>query len=217
MPTWYAKGSDLDEILDEAETLDWLADSGDLDENYTPTPVTQTIVQQTTLVQDPSRSEPSLLSLCDPDDTTPNNVIIKPETATVIPNLAPIPAPTISQPLLCTSNPNNLEPNEVHGISPSSSTVNIPPLPSLFESGNSINKLDQTAVNGNSTSGVAIEPNPSKSSAINLSSASLFAVGAAGNDSTENFNLLDDQLDEQAFVTALLDQGGESSNNLLNQ
>lgn len=217
LPSWYAKGSDLDEILDEAETLDWLADSGDLDENYTPTPFTNTIVQQTTLSQEPSRSEPSLLSMCDPDDTTPNNVIIKSEGTTVIPNLAPTQALTTSQPLLNTSHAPNLEPNEVHGISPSSSTVNIPPLPSLFESGNSINKLDQTVGNGNGTSVVAIEPNPSKSSAMNLSSASLFAVGAAGNDSTENFNLLDDQLDEQAFVTALLDQGGESSNNLLNQ
>jgi hypothetical protein len=36
MPSWYAKGTDVDELLDVAETLDWLADSGDLNETYQP-------------------------------------------------------------------------------------------------------------------------------------------------------------------------------------
>lgn len=34
MPSWYAKGSDVDALFDVAETLDWLADTGDLNENY---------------------------------------------------------------------------------------------------------------------------------------------------------------------------------------
>jgi hypothetical protein len=33
-PSWYAKGSDVDALLDVADTLDWLADTGDLDETY---------------------------------------------------------------------------------------------------------------------------------------------------------------------------------------
>jgi hypothetical protein len=33
-PSWYAKGSDVDALLDVADTLDWLADSGDLNETY---------------------------------------------------------------------------------------------------------------------------------------------------------------------------------------
>merc|ERR1712161_55824 len=33
-PSWYAKGSDVDALLDVADTLDWLADTGDLTETY---------------------------------------------------------------------------------------------------------------------------------------------------------------------------------------
>jgi SHAQKYF class myb-like DNA-binding protein len=35
-PSWYAKGSDVDALLDVADTLDWLTDTGDLHENYQP-------------------------------------------------------------------------------------------------------------------------------------------------------------------------------------
>lgn len=33
-PSWYSKGSDVDALLDVADTLDWLADPGDLTETY---------------------------------------------------------------------------------------------------------------------------------------------------------------------------------------
>lgn len=35
-PSWYAKGSDVDALLDVADTLDWLTDTGDLNETYQP-------------------------------------------------------------------------------------------------------------------------------------------------------------------------------------
>ncbi len=35
-PSWYAKGADVDALLDVSDTLDWLADTGDLDEDYQP-------------------------------------------------------------------------------------------------------------------------------------------------------------------------------------
>jgi len=35
-PSWYAKGSDVDALLDVADTLDWLTDTGDLNETYPP-------------------------------------------------------------------------------------------------------------------------------------------------------------------------------------
>lgn len=37
-PSWYAKGSDVDALLDVADTLDWLTDTGDLHETYQPQP-----------------------------------------------------------------------------------------------------------------------------------------------------------------------------------
>lgn len=36
-PSWYAKGSDVDALLDVADTLDWLTDTGEIHESYQPT------------------------------------------------------------------------------------------------------------------------------------------------------------------------------------
>lgn len=38
-PSWYAKGSDVDALLEVGETLDWLEDTGDLNETYHPSPL----------------------------------------------------------------------------------------------------------------------------------------------------------------------------------
>lgn len=35
-PSWYAKGADIDALLDVADTLDWIADSGDPAESFQP-------------------------------------------------------------------------------------------------------------------------------------------------------------------------------------
>jgi hypothetical protein len=35
-PSWYAKGSDVDALFDVADNLDWLTDTGDLNETYPP-------------------------------------------------------------------------------------------------------------------------------------------------------------------------------------
>jgi SHAQKYF class myb-like DNA-binding protein len=40
MPSWYAKGADVDFLLDVADTVDWLTDTGDLNETYEPPTVT---------------------------------------------------------------------------------------------------------------------------------------------------------------------------------
>lgn len=36
IPSWYGKGADVDELLDAADTLDWLLDTGDVNETYQP-------------------------------------------------------------------------------------------------------------------------------------------------------------------------------------
>ncbi len=35
-PSWYSKGADIDTLLDDADCLNWLSDTGDLDETYPP-------------------------------------------------------------------------------------------------------------------------------------------------------------------------------------
>lgn len=54
-PSWYAKGADVDALLDVADTLDWLADPGDAHETYEAPPS----LQQHTL----SASNTSMLQL----------------------------------------------------------------------------------------------------------------------------------------------------------
>jgi hypothetical protein len=39
IPSWYAKGADVDALLDVGDSLDWLADTGDLHETYQPPPM----------------------------------------------------------------------------------------------------------------------------------------------------------------------------------
>lgn len=41
-PSWYAKGADVDALLDVGDSLDWLADTGDLNETYQPPPESST-------------------------------------------------------------------------------------------------------------------------------------------------------------------------------
>jgi len=162
-PSWFAKGADVDELLNEADALDWLADSGDLNETYNPPP-------------DHSKmSEPSLMSLVDTNDD------IKVEKSFPIPDTAPITL---------------LESN--HNMSTNSSTGKMPSFPSMFGSVNNLNGMKH----GHST---------------NLSCVSLFASATEAADAVvdvENFKLLDEQFDEQAFVTALLDHSGDSVHNL---
>lgn len=51
-PSWYAKGSDVDALLDVADTLDWLTDTGDIHEAYQPTG--PTTLEDADGVSDPS-------------------------------------------------------------------------------------------------------------------------------------------------------------------
>lgn len=52
MPSWYAKGADVDCLLDVADTLDWLTDTGDLNETYEPPKVPVTSDDKTNLSTD---------------------------------------------------------------------------------------------------------------------------------------------------------------------
>lgn len=161
-PSWYTKGADVDELLNEADALDWLADSGDLNETYIPPP-------------DHSKmSEPSLMSLVDADD-------IKVEKGFPTADTVPIPV---------------LESGT--GLPTSSSSGNMPPFTSMFGSVNNLSNMK-------------------KGPSVNLSSVSLFASASEAVDAVvdvENFKLLDEHFDEQAFVTALLDQSSDSAHNL---
>jgi SHAQKYF class myb-like DNA-binding protein len=168
-PAWFTKGADVDELLTEAEALDWLADSGDLNESYNSPPSTSCLI-----------SEPSLLTMCAEDLNT--DLVI---------------------PMISDQSDQNTD--STIGNSTNCTTNEMPPLLSLFDSTNSISDDDINNI-------------MKREKSINLSSTSLFASATEAADATDHFSLFDTQFDEQAFVTALLDQGGsnDSTNNLLN-
>ena len=58
-PSWYAKGSDVDALLDVADTLDWLTDTGDLQETYQ---ASQTTVQTPSDNEDESKKVENVLT-----------------------------------------------------------------------------------------------------------------------------------------------------------
>lgn len=51
-PSWYSRGSDVEALLDVADTLDWLTDTGDIHEAYQPASTAD--ADDTDSVQDPS-------------------------------------------------------------------------------------------------------------------------------------------------------------------
>jgi hypothetical protein len=65
-PSWYAKGGDVDALLDVADTLDWLADTGDPNETFQAPPP---------MDEDVAADEPDMhLSAVDDDDDDDGSV-----------------------------------------------------------------------------------------------------------------------------------------------
>ena len=225
-PAWYSKGADVDELLNEADALDWLADSGDLNETYEPATVivsaptssseddgeqhrqavaaaaaaavvaevqVQPYEQQQIQHQDPigimngyntgsMHLPPSLPSLT--SKTIVNSSEHAPQFNTSDSNNRTV--------IIAHESSENIE-EVAYSIHPHSvcMAVNMPPLPSLFESGNSINVLNEMKRKDSSVCAVGVG---------NLSSASLFV----SNESTDEF-FGDGTLEEEEFVTSLLD------------
>jgi len=105
MPSWYAKGADIDCLLDVADTLDWLIDNGDLHENYDP-PAPSLHCQATV------EASPPLVPVLIPASHVPSAPVIELE------DLPMLKAPSV--------NLVDALANDTEGV--------VPHLPSLFES-----------------------------------------------------------------------------------
>ena len=51
-PSWYTKGEDVDALLDIADTLDWLTDTGDLEESYVAPPMEESTDNSLSVMDD---------------------------------------------------------------------------------------------------------------------------------------------------------------------
>lgn len=218
-PAWYSKGADVDELLHEADALDWLADSGDLNETYEPATVTVSAPAPASSSEDNGEQHQQAVAaaarvVAEVQGQPYEQHQMQHQGSTMImggyntgsmhlpPSLPSLTSKSIgnSSELVQqfnTSGVNNHGSGNVEATAPSihqhpvSMSVNMPPLPSLFESGNSINVLNEMK---RKDSSICI------GGAGNISSASLFVT----NDTPDGF-FGDGTLEEEEFVTSLLD------------
>eukprot|EP00538_Stauroneis_constricta_P011414 CAMPEP_0119548648 /NCGR_PEP_ID=MMETSP1352-20130426/2507_1 /TAXON_ID=265584 /ORGANISM="Stauroneis constricta, Strain CCMP1120" /LENGTH=659 /DNA_ID=CAMNT_0007593969 /DNA_START=78 /DNA_END=2057 /DNA_ORIENTATION=+ len=210
-PSWYAKGSDVDALLDVAGTLDWLTDTGDMHETYQPA------------VAAPEAPAPAAVEpvAAPPQVKSSSSAAAAGATASA-PIAAPVPAPLamaastgaeqppgIPAPTTITSNGisasaastsqsslkasasvSDLELNALEGVDANGDVV-VPPLPSLFEDGDGD---DDSDFSGADKLGL-----PTSASATSID---------------EHLQVFDTPLEEQDFVSTLLDNNGESSTSL---
>jgi SHAQKYF class myb-like DNA-binding protein len=156
-PTWFSKGGDVDDLLTEADALDWLADTGDLEETYIPPVVMSSRADLQNIQQTPK------------DVTTSSDVVSLVSDSAI-------------------SEHGELEAAHNESSSSLMTESGMPPLPMLFD---------------NSTS-----------SSSNLMGSSKVSFANATEAADEAFSVFDTHFDEQAFVSALLENHGESTGSL---
>jgi hypothetical protein len=94
MPSWYAKGADVDALLDVGEALDWLADTGDLNETYRPAPLDElTAAHDLPEIDDSANTERSM-KLGDSFSANNTSVATLPHVDSIVGSVVP-PLPSL--------------------------------------------------------------------------------------------------------------------------
>ena len=178
VPSWYASGQDVDELLQEADALDWLSDTGDLHETYIPPPPFAGVINSAHIrkANTVPRAEPSSEDI----------------TKEVMP-----PMPSASQMFSTGADEEDADDKAKSGAD-SAQAVDTAAI------GRAESDLDD---NVDSTLKTALTKGPASST------ASLFASATEAADATHgaqadphlDVDVFDAHLDEQAFVSALLD------------
>lgn len=177
VPSWYASGQDVDELLHEADALDWLSDTGDLHETYIPPPPFSGVINSahTRKVGTVPRAEPSSEDI----------------TKEVMP-----PMPSESQMFNTAANEENST-NSKSGADP----VQAPATAAIEGAGSDLDD----PVDSPLKMAPAIEPASSTASLFASATEAADATHGAQADPHLDVDVFDAHLDEQAFVSALLD------------
>ena len=178
VPSWYASGQDVDELLQEADALDWLSDTGDVHETYIPPPPFAGVINSAHIrkANTVPRAEPSSEDI----------------TKEVMP-----PMPSASQMFSTGADEEDADDKAKSGAD-SAQAVDTAAI------GRAESDLDD---NVDSALKTALTKGPASST------ASLFASATEAADATHgaqadphlDVDVFDAHLDEQAFVSALLD------------
>ena len=211
-PTWYNNGEDIDKLLEDADDLNWLVDTGDLDETFPPALEAMQHHHHHDVNHGAVKShdaldllEPTPLAVGDAYDYTVseeqgsvNDVKDEeePEEGTVAEDGTSTAA--TSSPNLVTSNPTTNHPS-VESLSflvdsPKTGELKLPPV-----------SFPEESSTGDDDMAVATSPSvlPAHHSAMEI-------IGEESQNNLMNFPDLD-MGDEHAFVSALLDTGNKGS------
>jgi len=183
-PQWYADGGDIDTLLEDAEALNWLSDTGDLNETYPPAMVEPTAVSSSSSTAVPSIAsiEPNPVgAVTAPQQQDPTGGVVHPSAD----SLSFLMDPPESQPSAVAA-PNAAPPKQLPTF------LEDPPAP-------------------------VEQPPTSATEALMADNTSTATEGipklaGVGESVTNLMGFPDvDMGDEQAFVSALLDNKGEST------
>jgi len=178
VPSWYASGQDVDELLQEADALDWLSDTGDLHETYAPPPPFAGVINSAHLRKAGTvpRAEPSSEDI----------------TKEVMP-----PMPSASQMFSTGADEEDIDGTVKISIDSSQA-------PATAAIGHAESDLDDPIESSLKTA-PAIEPASSTASLFASATEAADATHGAQADPHLDVDVFDAHLDEQAFVSALLD------------
>lgn len=203
-PSWYNDGSDIDTLLEDADCLNWLSDTGDLEETYAPAMVEPASVVSSSnssgantaasfilepmpiTVQDPTGSSEDLSFLVDPSEQQGMMLMAPMPVAAVLPQ--PGAAVTAHQDHMEEANrlPSFLDEDD-----------RTPPPPPTI------------------TDQLAPEPTATTAETLSYSSATEAVehkLAGVGESDTNLMGFPDlDMGDEQAFVSALLENSGQGT------
>jgi len=177
VPSWYASGQDVDELLQEADALDWLSDTGDLHETYIPPPPFAGVINSahTRKTGTVPRAEPSSEDI----------------TKEVMP-----PMPSESQMFTTAADDESIS-TDKSGADPAQAPATA-----------AIDRTDsdlEDPVDSPLKRALAIEPASSTASLFASATEAADATHGAQADPHLDVDVFDAHLDEQAFVSALLD------------
>lgn len=177
VPSWYASGQDVDELLHEADALDWLSDTGDLHETYIPPPPFSGVINSahTRKAGTVPRAEPSSEDI----------------TKEVMP-----PMPSESQ-MFNTAATEESSTKSRSGADP----VQAPATAAIEGAGSDLDDPVESPLKTTP----AIEPASSTASLFASATEAVDATHGSQADPHLDVDVFDAHLDEQAFVSALLD------------
>lgn len=177
VPSWYASGQDVDELLHEADALDWLSDTGDLHETYIPPPPFAGVINSahTRKAGTVPRAEPSSEDI----------------TKEVMP-----PMPSESQ-MFNTAATEESSTKSKSGADPSKA----PATAAIEGAGSDLSDPVESPLK----TAPAIEPASSTASLFASATEAADATHGAQADPHLDVDVFDAHLDEQAFVSALLE------------